>query len=1091
MCTASDMTSPLAVDFAGSDALLTASDYSQYPDLQMYPTMAGAVVPIFNLGSITNLTFPTFLLAKVFAGTVRYWDDASILALNPHLNGSIPSNQPIILVVRSDSSGTTQIFKKALAAFDSAFRSQIGTASSNVWTNVTATQRSGNQGVVSYVMSTKYTLGYSELGVALTNNLPMVKLQKANGSIVTASITSTDYAVLEMGLSFGNNGDDAARLTADLEDAQGSNAWPIVGYTYLVMRKSTLRSGATCENVRATVAFWYWFWTSNIASRIVTEQHFSALPSVVQEAVLSRFEADIMCDDQAMYESKVLVPVNGQGSQLLSSLFTTLIDVYSLVDSTVNLTYTTDGSGSDADLTTTMFGASTTSTLSAPTDGYKLIFAGAGLAVISLVNVTLDGATLAGILQGDITTWLDPALTALNPWGIRDANGAVITNASLSIHLLRGPIASSSSLSSLMTSFLSTYTGAALMAAPISASDDILRYRVLGNPWSLAVTPYTGDFPSGLLLAPYRHAGGSVVAPSWQAIRACASDDTFDPIHSSFSLYASLSPSCYPLALSVHLRVRKSRCDTTNDASRTAAANFIEWMFTNAALQNALEAAYLAPLTDINVAATAANQAVLDAISCAATTSGSSFPFYIIIIMCAAGGLLFLIIPALVWHSTRRMRALRKQFSNDNVAQECAAAIARFDLESVAWLSGVKNPNKIQKSFVQIVHLLTEVKPFIPDQLLHQLTGEGEATEQDGDDPGREREGKPLLTPRGSAFFTTRRSQRSYSQRSGEASSTCSASDGEVSPRKRPTPGGQRKCSHMLPTQMGQPQLSQTAHPHAEVEQKWSRKHCAWLHAELKTGSSLDDPNTLVELSTVVTSLVSVAKKEGATIERVGVETVVVHWGLSGRAAQAAQRATLTGMEMSAIVKQKFSCLQTAFQLRISITYGSCHVSTLSASGYRFFISAGTEMSLATRLVHDRIFEKCGCTLLMSSAVYKEVQYNVKCLPRAWFRDVLVWEPVRHLTHREDDEWMYELQKIEGAEGADSKDRALTELFGMVSPTASATAIQRAARSLQEQYNESLTAEDSASVDNLIASLEQIIPVLPSLSVTSVEEELN
>eukprot|EP00668_Euglena_longa_P025552 GGOE01031922.1.p1 GENE.GGOE01031922.1~~GGOE01031922.1.p1 ORF type:complete len:1178 (-),score=375.74 GGOE01031922.1:655-3933(-) len=1092
MCAANAMSQPLNLDFAGSDALLVSSDYSQFPDLQMYPTMAAAVVPIFNLGSITNLTLSTSLLAQIFRGSVLHWDDASILTLNPHLNGTIPAGQPITLVVRSDSSGTTQIFKKALAKFDATFQLQIGTASSNAWPNVTTTQRSGNQGIVAYVMNTTYTLGYSELGIAVTNILPMVQLQKSDGSVVAASITSTDYAVLELGVNFGNNGEDASHLTADLQNAQGANAWPIVGFTYLVMRKDTLRPGATCDNVRATVAFWYWYWTSNVAARILRAQHFSALPSVVLEAVLSRFETDITCDNQTVYQSETLVPVNGQGTDLLSDLFTTLINVYSLVDSTVNLTYTANAASStpDTDLATTMFDASSDTALSAPTDGYSLIFAGAGLVAISLVNVTLDGLTLARILQGEITTWLDPALLALNPSGVRNASGGVVTNASLPIQLLRGPSASTTSLASLMTGFLPAYTGAALRGAPASASENVLRYAVLGNPWALAVTPFTGTFPSGLLLAPYRRPDGSIVAPSWQTIRACASDDTFDSVESSFRLHASPSPSCYPLALSVHLRIRKSQCDMVNDASRTVAVTFIEWMFKNAALQNALQAGNLAPLMSANAAAAAANQETLDAISCSPRAT-DEFPILVIIVMCAVGGALLLLIPAWVWHSTRRMRALRKQFSNDNVAQECAAAIARFDLESVAWLSGVKNPNKIQKSFVQIVHLLTEVKPFIPDQLLHQLTGEGEATEQDGDDPGREREGKPLLTPRGSAFFTTRRSQRSYSQRSGEASSTCSASDGEVSPRKRPTPGGQRKCSHMLPTQMGQPQLSQTAHPHAEVEQKWSRKHCAWLHAELKTGSSLDDPNTLVELSTVVTSLVSVAKKEGATIERVGVETVVVHWGLSGRAAQAAQRATLTGMEMSAIVKQKFSCLQTAFQLRISITYGSCHVSTLSASGYRFFISAGTEMSLATRLVHDRIFEKCGCTLLMSSAVYKEVQYNVKCLPRAWFRDVLVWEPVRHLTHREDDEWMYELQKIEGAEGADSKDRALTELFGMVSPTASATAIQRAARSLQEQYNESLTAEDSASVDNLIASLEQIIPVLPSLSVTSVEEELN
>eukprot|EP00668_Euglena_longa_P025548 GGOE01031918.1.p1 GENE.GGOE01031918.1~~GGOE01031918.1.p1 ORF type:complete len:1162 (-),score=353.87 GGOE01031918.1:686-3928(-) len=1074
MCTASDMTSPLAVDFAGSDALLTASDYSQYPDLQMYPTMAGAVVPIFNLGSITNLTFPTFLLAKVFAGTVRYWDDASILALNPHLNGSIPSNQPIILVVRSDSSGTTQIFKKALAAFDSAFRSQIGTASSNVWTNVTATQRSGNQGVVSYVMSTKYTLGYSELGVALTNNLPMVKLQKANGSIVTASITSTDYAVLEMGLSFGNNGDDAARLTADLEDAQGSNAWPIVGYTYLVMRKSTLRSGATCENVRQTVAFWYWFWTSKVAANIVEEDKFLALPSVVLDVVLSRFVADITCNGQVVYEKTVLVPVNGQGTDLVSELFTTLVNVYSLVDSTVNLTFTADdssGYAADTDLVRTMFSASTNSALGAPPNGYKLIFAGAGLAVISQVNVTLNGLTLAQILQGDITTWLDPAIAALNPWGVRDANGAIITNTSHQIQLLQGPSASSASLQSLMTAFLSTYTGAAILGAPMSASEDILRYSVLGSPWALSITPYTGTFPAGLQLVPYRHSDGSVVDPSWQAIKACASDDTFVTSLNSFQLASSQLSSCYPLALSVHIRVRKSQCDTVNDAPRTAAANLIGWMFSNAALKNALQAANLAPLTDANVAATAANQAVLDAISCS-TASSSGFPFFIIIVMCAVGGVFLLLIPALVWHSTRRMRALRKQFSNDNVAQECAAAIARFDLESVVWLNELKNPNKIQTSFVQIVHILTEVKPFIPDQLLQQLTGQGEGrSEHDGED--RASESKQRVVLRRSVASSASHAQKSNSRPSTVASSDRSASDGEGTPRRKTA----NTSGRALQNPSGPPRAEAMAAQAMEAEQKWTRKRCAWLCAELKSDGSLDDPTTLAELSTVVTSLVAVAKKFGATIERVGAETVIVHWGLSGHVAQAAQRATLTGMEMSAVTKQKFACLQVAFRLRIGITYGMCHVTTLSASGHRFFLSAGTEMSLATRLVHDSVFDKCHCTVLVSHTVHKEVQYSIKCLPRAWFGDALVWEPIEDVKRQDDDEWMYELRKMESAEGAVSKDRALLEVFGMMSPTASPKAIQEAADALREQHGESLTREDTASLDLLVASLDQLLPI--------------
>eukprot|EP00667_Euglena_gracilis_P000942 EG_transcript_942 len=1104
LCPPAALAPPLNIDFAGSDALLTDSDYSQFPDLQMYPTMAAAVVPIFNLGPVTNLTLSTGLLAQIFAGTVRFWDDARILNLNPQLNGVIPARQPITLVVRSDSSGTTQIFKKALAKFDPSFQAQIGTASSNSWVNVTTTQRSGNQGVVAYVMATAFTLGYSELSVAVTNKLPTVRLQKANGSTVTASTTTTAYAVLELGLSFGNNGDLPARLTADLparltadlQAAQGANAWPIVGYSYLVMRKSTLRAGATCANVRATVDFWYWFWTSDVAARVLEDQSFSSLPSVVLDVVLRRFMDDIMCGGQPVYQSEVLVPLTGQGTELLTGLFSTLDHVYRLADATANLTYNEIVSAdADTDLATTMFGASTDPSLPAPPDGFKLTFAGAGLAIVAQVNLTLDGLMLARILQGDITTWLHPALLALNPDGIRDARGAVITNASLPIQLLRGPIATKSSLTSLMAHFLPAYSGTALLAAPISASEDILRYRVLGNPLSLAVTPYGGAFPSGLLLAPYRRADGSAISPSWQAIKACTSD-TFDASQTSFQLHVSSSPSCYPLALPVHLRVRKSKCDAVNDAARTSAVAFIEWMFSNAALPNALQAAGLAPLADAHPLATAANQAALAAISCAprATASSSGFPLVIIIGMCVAGGVVFLIIPAVVWHSTRRMRALHKQFSNDNVAQECAAAIARFDLDAVVWLNDLKSPNKIQMSFIQIVHLLTEVKPFIPDQLLHQLTGQGETlSDQDREEPSPENKAPRLrLAPRGSTISAAYHSQRKHSEcptRTEVASSVHSASDGEPTPKARRGTRPLLASPRQRPAMQARPSVAAALPTEAEV--KWTRKRCAWLHAELRSSGSLDDPTTLSELSAVVTILVAVAKKHGATIERVGVETVIVHWGLAGHVAQAAHRAAFAALEMAAAARPRPAGPRGPVQLRVGVMYGWGHIGTLSAAGHRFFVSVGTEMAAAAELVQDSVFEQCRCTVLMSPAVQQEVQYNVKCLPRALFASVVLWQPVELLSSKETDEWMYELQKMEAGDGARvAKDRALGELFALAASGASPIVTHRAVKALRQQHGPSLAVEDVASLDLLVASLEQQAAAAPSLSVTCVEEDL-
>eukprot|EP00667_Euglena_gracilis_P003863 EG_transcript_3874 len=662
-CATTDTSPPLSVDFAGSDAILTASDYAKYPDLQLYPTAATAVVPIFNLGpTVSRIVLTTTLLAQIYEGTVTYWGDSRITALNPNLTQSLPAGQRIILVVRSDSSGTTEIFKKALASFDPGFQAQVGTSSAPVWPGVTAVAQSGNQGVVAYVMNTPYALGYSELGVALANDLSMVTLKKYDGAVVEASVAGIEYAVLQLGLSFGNNNDDPAHLTADLQNAAGPNAWPIVGYTYLLMRKSTLRPGATCNNVRQTVAFWYWFWTSDLVANIALNEKFSSLPAVVRDAVVSRFISDITCKGELMYQQATLPAVRGSGTSLLQGFFDTVINVYSLQQSGVNLTYTPDDGAvqaADPALSSAAFGASIDAAAAAPPGGYKLLLAGAGAVAITPLNVTLDGATLAQILEGTVTTWLDPAILSLNPSGVYDATGKLITNNSTPIQLLRGPFATSSSLAQLMQKYLPAYSGAAMQAAPASSSENAVRYNVLGNAYSLSVTPYTGNFPAGLQLVPYRRSDSVVVAPSWQAIKACASNETFNAAENAFDLPYSTDPGCYPLALTVQIRIRKSQCSVTLDASRTLAVSFVEWLFTDSALPNALEAAFLAPLLSANTNAILANQAVLDAITCSPKQTVVTNPAdhtLIIAIAAGVGGGGALVVALLYWNSRRRMR---------------------------------------------------------------------------------------------------------------------------------------------------------------------------------------------------------------------------------------------------------------------------------------------------------------------------------------------------------------------------------------------------------------------------------------------------
>ena len=165
-CSDGDDIEPKVLDWAGSDSLLKDSEYEAYPDLQMYPTVAGAVVPIYHLPELSEDDGPLALspevVARIFRSAITAWDDPEIVALNPELASKLPAAN-ITVCVREDKSGTTEIFKKALASFEDVFAAQIGTSSQAEWTNATVEMRDTNTGVASFVAETAYSLGYSVL----------------------------------------------------------------------------------------------------------------------------------------------------------------------------------------------------------------------------------------------------------------------------------------------------------------------------------------------------------------------------------------------------------------------------------------------------------------------------------------------------------------------------------------------------------------------------------------------------------------------------------------------------------------------------------------------------------------------------------------------------------------------------------------------------------------------------------------------------------------------------------------------------------------------------------------------------------------
>jgi len=242
-CASGDDAEPRVVDFGASDSLLSAADYASYPDLQMYPTAASAVVPIYNLPGVSPEDPPLVLtpgtLSAIFCANLTRWDDYRIAVTNPALAaaGKLPA-QDIVLLVRADSSGTTEIFKKALAVFDPAgFGAQVGTSSAPVWRDVAVETCDGDPfGLSSCVLARPYSIGYVVLADVQADTLPAVQLMLPGATApLEATVESVSAALGELAPTFSIT----AHMSMNLHNARGLGSWPISGATYLVMRKNT------------------------------------------------------------------------------------------------------------------------------------------------------------------------------------------------------------------------------------------------------------------------------------------------------------------------------------------------------------------------------------------------------------------------------------------------------------------------------------------------------------------------------------------------------------------------------------------------------------------------------------------------------------------------------------------------------------------------------------------------------------------------------------------------------------------------------------------------------------------------------------
>eukprot|EP00667_Euglena_gracilis_P003896 EG_transcript_3911 len=705
-CDPADTRAPNDLDFAVSIKTLNQSDYDNYTDIQMYPVLATAIVPVYNLRGVRNLVLTRTALAQIFSGQITTWDDSRITTYNANFSKwNIPPNQRIEVVVRKEDSDVTLVYKSAMYAFSATFATYVDVSSAPTWGPVNVTMLEGFAAVNTYVMTKAWTISYTALQNAVDANLPRAQIWKGTNIVVDASVKTTTFALLELGLAFGNNGDDPSRLTADLNYARGVNGWPIVTYVYAVLRTKTLRDGATCDNVHETVAFWQWFLTAGVVQSIAESHYFVQPPAVVRDLVVQRLVFDVMCLNQQVFQAPPALQVMAAGETIMAQALSELAAVYAIDEPQMSLQYTAGTLNTSdavaAALASNQFVAVQQPSLAPASGTVTLLFAGVAVVVVSQYDVVLDLPTLVRILDGDITGWLHPDILALNPNGFQDANGAPITNASQRIGLVNGPTWDSGAIRNVIRRYVPTFTGKALQAAYKLRSEGQVQTVVAGIALSLGVsTSAISQTTSRVKMARLQRSPGVVLDPTPAAILACARSVPFSATD-GLELTSSSDAGCYPLSFAVYLVASTPQCDNASgnaddDAAIDAeAAAFLTWVFTNNNTAEALEGAGVAMLADLSPAVTAANTLALSSLSCSSPSpdEGTSASSNIIpaVVGACIGALVVIGIPV-AWYvrkSNRDMRALQKQVSDVKVAEDCAEAIACFDLDTVSWLAAL------------------------------------------------------------------------------------------------------------------------------------------------------------------------------------------------------------------------------------------------------------------------------------------------------------------------------------------------------------------------------------------------------------------
>ncbi|HTX66133.1 MAG TPA: phosphate ABC transporter substrate-binding protein PstS [Opitutaceae bacterium] len=257
------------VDFGASDAPMTdeAMAPAAYKILH-FPVVAGAVAITYNLPDSPKLKFDADTLAGIYLAKITKWNDPAIAALNP---GVMLPDLPIVVVHRSDGSGTTFIFTDYLSSVSADWKSQVGKSISVKWP--TGLGGKGSEGVSGQVKQLPGAIGYVEQAYAEQNHLPVADVKNSSGNFISPTADAVSQAMATATIP------DDFRFS--MVNAPGAQAYPIAGASWILIYQHQ----ANADRGHQLISFLKWAVTEG--QKLSPSLHYAPLPDNVQQRELA------------------------------------------------------------------------------------------------------------------------------------------------------------------------------------------------------------------------------------------------------------------------------------------------------------------------------------------------------------------------------------------------------------------------------------------------------------------------------------------------------------------------------------------------------------------------------------------------------------------------------------------------------------------------------------------------------------------------------------------------------------------------------------------------------------------------------------